>query len=336
LPEKQHSSLKNKDKEEKMKKGALIAGSLAILLFASCNKAKKYVAIVNGEGIPREKFEKLYTFLENYYAQMFQTSSEDPRFQNMMAQVRNQLLQNMIVQTLLLQDAKNKKIGISEEEVNSHISAIRQKYGEQTFQLALQQQGMTEEEYKKELMNQMIISKLKDDVTKNISVTEEEVRNYYETHKDQFSNPETIRVRHILVKSMDEAKKVKERLKKGEDFAKVAREVSIDSGTKDLGGDLGYFSRGKMVKPFEDAAFSLRKKGEISDIVQTEFGFHIIKLEDRKPAEVLSFESAKEKAQSLLRKEKEEKAFGDYIENLKKNAKIEMFEEASVGEVEEE
>jgi parvulin-like peptidyl-prolyl isomerase len=310
-----------------MKKAVLLTAGVAILLFASCNKAKKYVAVVNGQGIPREKFEKFYSRVEAYYSQMLQTSPDDPRFQNMMAQVRSQILQNMIIQTLLLQDAKSKKIEVSQQEIDSHISAIKNKYGEQVFQSALQQQGITEEEYRKDLSDQMIISKLRDDITKNITITDEEVKNYYETHKDQFSNPETIRARHILVKSMDEAKKVKERLKKGEDFAKVAREVSVDTGTKDLGGDLGYFSRGKMAKPFEDAAFALKKKGDISDIVQTEFGFHIIKLEDRKPAEVLSFESAKEKAQNLLKKEKEEKAFGDYIENLKNNAKIETFEE---------
>lgn len=313
-----------------MKKVVLMAGALMVVFsFVSCNKAKKYVAIVNGEGIPRDKFEKFYKRVEGYYIQMLQSSPEDPRFQKMMAQLRSQLLQNMIVQTLLLQDARNKKIEIGPEEIDAHISAIKNKHGEQVFQSALQQQGMTEEEYKKELSEQMMISKLRDEITKDITVTDEEVKNYYDTHKEEFSNPETIKTRHILVKSREEAQKVKERLKKGEDFAKVAREVSIDPGTKEQGGDLGYFSRGKMVKPFEDAAFALKKKGDISDIVQTQFGFHIIKLEDRKPAEVLSFDSAKEKAQNLLRKEKEDKTFAGYIENLKSNAKIETFEEVS-------
>lgn len=318
-----------------MRKGVLIAGTLAVVFFVSCDKAKKYVAVVNGEGIPREKFERFYTFVENYYAQLLHTSSEDPRFQSMMVQVRNQILENMIVQTLLLQDAKNKKILVSDEEVDAQISAIKQKYGEQTFQLALQQQGMEEEEYRKELRDQMIISRLKEDVTKDISITDEEVRKYYDSHKDQFSSPESVKVRHILVKSIDEAKKVKERLKKGEDFAKVAREVSMDPGSRDRGGDLGYVSRGKMVKSFEDAAFALKKKGEISDIVQTEYGFHIIKLEDRKPAEITPFESARERAQNLLRKEKEEEVFKEYVENLRKNARIEIFEGTSRGEAEE-
>lgn len=310
-----------------MKKAMVLSGILLMATSLSCDKSKKYVAIVNGEGISREKFEKFYASVENYYTQILQTSREDPRFQQMMAQVRDQLLQNMITQKLLLQEAKKRNISVSAEEISSHVSAIKDKYGEQVFQQALQQQGMTEEEYTEELQEQMVIAKLKEDITKDITVTEEEVRAYYDTHENEFSTPEMVKVSHILLPTMEEAKKVKERLKKGEDFAKLAKEVSTDPGTKDRGGDLGYFSRGKMVKPFEDAAFSLKKKGEISDIVQTQFGFHIIKLEDRKPAEKQDFESAKGKARELLKKEKEENTFSSFIETLRSNARIETFEQ---------
>lgn len=314
-----------KEKEEKVKrKTSFLAGSL-FFLFLSCNPGKKYIAVVNGENISRDEFEKIFSLSENYYSQMLQRSKDDPSFQQMMAQVRKQLIESLIIQKLLLQEAKRRNIKATDEEVNAHIEGIKKKFGEIDYQNALRQQGLTEEEYKSELSKDITIEKLKKELTKDIKTTEEEAQNYYQAHPDKFTDPESVKARHILLRTYEEAKKVQNLLKKGEDFARLAKEFSIDPGTRDKGGDLGYFTRGKMVKEFEDEAFAL-KKGEISRIIKTQFGYHIIKVEDRKGAEKKSFEEVKEEIISLLTKEKENESFRKLISELRNNAKVKIYE----------
>ncbi len=145
----------------------------------------------------------------------------------------------------------------------------------------------------------------------NVAVTDEDMESYYKANMDTFKQPEMVRARHILIKvdksaSEEEKAKAKEkaegilkRIKAGEDFAKLAKEYSDDPGSKANGGELGFFARGRMVEPFEEAAFAL-KPGEVSGVIQTDFGFHIIKVEEKKAAGVEPFEEAKEKVRSQL------------------------------------
>ncbi len=136
---------------------------------------------------------------------------------------------------------------------------------------------------------------------KNVNVTDSMIIDYYEEHKQNFVEPEMVKARHILISVKDtvkeeDAKKKAEQLysmlKEGKDFGKLAKEYSDDPGSKDKGGDLGYFKRGVMVKEFEDMAFSLGK-GEVSAPVRTQFGYHIIKVEDRKEAKEKTLEEAR-------------------------------------------
>ncbi|MEA3305560.1 MAG: peptidyl-prolyl cis-trans isomerase, partial [Candidatus Omnitrophota bacterium] len=143
-----------------------------------------------------------------------------------------------------------------------------------------------------------------------IEIYEDELKYYYDTHMDEFGHPESIRARHILFKDENEAADVLKKLKNGEDFAETAKKYSTGP-TKDRGGDLGYFEKGKMVPEFEEAAFVLNV-GEISGIVKTQFGFHIIKLEDKKEAWAESFDEVKEKIKTTLLKDAaESKAYED-------------------------
>lgn len=309
------------------KKGmVLTVVSVVVLMVTGCKK-KDVVAIVNGDPILKEDFERLYSTIENYYARLVGASVEDPKFQEMMAKVRGQLLESMINEKLLLQEANRRNIKVPSQDVEAHINMLKERYGE-AFTNALVQQGLTEDEYRKELAEQMIVNKLREEVTKDISVTEEEAMAYYDQHKDEFAQPEMVRVRHILVKTEEEAKKVMERVKKrGEDFEKVAKEVSIDEGSKDKGGDLGYFSRGRMVKPFEDAAFSLKKKGEIKGPVKTQFGYHIIQLVDRKEPHKMEFSEVKDRILNDLKNEKEQKKMDDLVNELRSKANIKVIME---------
>ena len=155
--------------------------------------------------------------------------------------------------------------------------------------------NMTEPGLKDYFASQFAIQKLLDkDLASKIVVTPEEVKAFYDGNPDVFKTPEMVRASHILVKvdkaasdeekakALEKIKAIQKRIKSGEDFAKVAKEVS-DSPSKDDGGDLDFFQKGQMVPPFEKAAFSM-KPGETSDIVETEVGYHIIRLTDKKEA----------------------------------------------------
>ncbi len=146
--------------------------------------------------------------------------------------------------------------------------------------------------------------KLEDYIPK-VKLSEEEIKDYYEFHKDEFKRPERIHARHILIKwtkdnpkekeaAYKKAKEILDRLKAGEDFAKLAKQYSDDIGTKDKGGDLGFFTKGKMVPAFEKAAFSL-KPGDISNIIETRFGYHIIKVEAKEPEKIFSLSEVRNK-----------------------------------------
>lgn len=170
-------------------------------------------------------------------------------------------------------------------------------------------------------------------VKNNTEVTDEDLKKYYNENKDKFKNPESVKARHILVKvaagaddaawkaALKKINDVKKKLKKGEDFAKLAKEYSDDPGSKQKGGDLGYFTKGRMVPEFEKAAFSM-KKGEISDPVKTNFGYHLIEVTDKKAASQKPFEEAKSGIKRTLTQEKQQKVMDDLMAKLKKKYKV--------------
>jgi peptidyl-prolyl cis-trans isomerase C len=166
-------------------------------------------------------------------------------------------------------------------------------------------------------------------------ISDEESKTYYDTHPQSFVQPEQVRASHILIKvdadateaQKTEARKkitaIQQKLKKGEDFASLAENYSEDTTSK-KGGDLGYFGRGQMVEPFEEAAFSL-KPNEISDIVETQYGYHLIKVVDKKPEAKLTYAEVKDRLDQYLKQQKLQSAEKLYIDNLRKNAAVEKF-----------
>ncbi|MBI5101193.1 MAG: peptidylprolyl isomerase [Nitrospirae bacterium] len=170
-----------------------------------------------------------------------------------------------------------------------------------------------------ELLEKEIMSKAK--------VSDQEAREYYDKHKEDFATATQIRASHILVKTAEEASKIEARLKKGEKFEELAKKESIDKASGKNGGDLGFFSKGQMVPEFEKAAAGL-KKNDISGPVKTNFGFHIIKVTDKKAGPVIEFERIKDLISQRLAGERQKETFDKYVDGLRSSYPVEIKKEA--------
>lgn len=177
---------------------------------------------------------------------------------------------------------------------------------------------------------------VKIEIADKISATEEEMVLYYKSRQDEFKVPEKVKARHILVmaaakaseeekkRAREKAEEILKRIKAGEDFAKLASEFSDDPGSKAKGGDLGFFARGKMVKPFEEAAFSLAA-GQVSDIVETPFGYHIIKVEEKTEAYTEPYDKVKDKVKDKATAELRKARVSDFVDTVINDAGVELY-----------
>ena len=169
------------------------------------------------------------------------------------------------------------------------------------------------------ITKQVIMQAFMENKAKSL-VTDDQLRAAYAEKVAAAKGQEEIKARHILVASEDEAKKLSAQIKKGGDFEKLAKEKSTDKGSGANGGELGWFTKDKMVPEFAEAAYKL-KKGEVSDPVKSEFGWHIIKVEDRRQIQVASFEDSKEALKASLAN----KAVQGYVESLLKTADVKYY-----------
>jgi peptidyl-prolyl cis-trans isomerase C len=196
--------------------------------------------------------------------------------------------------------------------------------------------GFTEASLKTQIQDGLTIKSLIDEeVVQKLSLSDEQVRAYYDDNPNLFRKPEQVKASHILVsvpQNADEAKRaealatiqaLKARIDNGENFATLAMEHS-DCPSKAKGGDLGFFGREQMVKPFSDAAFALQP-GQISDVVQTRFGYHLIRVTERQAEQAMAFNEVKEAISARLRQEQERQKIDAYIEKLKEHADIQRF-----------
>ncbi len=282
-----------------MKKSTLIRNTvLAVatltVLTACGNDKSKALVTVNGVKITQEKMDK-----------RIQSLPENTRASFAATENRKLLLDQLVNEELILQEAKKQKLDQKPE------------YKEQIATLEEQLQNS-----KNQLLINMI---LKDNIEKNIAVTEQDVSQFYENNKAQFQGYEQRRARHILVATEAEAKKILAELKSGKNFEALAKEKSMDP-TKANGGDLGFFKRGDLVPDFEKVAFAL-KKGEVSGIVKTQFGYHVMRLEDIQIAPEKPFESVKGQIQQFLQNQKQGAAINTYLDGLKAKAKIKKADE---------
>lgn len=168
----------------------------------------------------------------------------------------------------------------------------------------------------------LIESLLKKKIASDSQLGDEELKKYYDANKDKFKKEKEINTRHILLKTEEEAKQVKEKLQNGDDFVELAKKYSIDPNAKTTGGEIGFHPKGTLLPEYEDTAFKLAKVGQISGIVKTQYGYHIIRLDGTKPPAFVSFDEVKDFIKQQLAQDKQKELIEKYIEDLKKNAKI--------------
>jgi len=290
------------------------------------------VAVINGVVITQAHFDKeLKVHLERVSRQGKQISEEQ------ITALKKDVLEGLIEREVLYQESQKAGIKIDDQKVNDQMAGIRKRFpNEEEFKKALASMGLTEEEVRTQIQRGLAIRGLIDQkVANKIVVTDEETKAYYDGNPQLFKQPEQVKASHILIKvepTADDATKaaarkkiedIRKKLTDGGDFAELAKEYS-EGPSAPKGGDLGYFRRGQMVKAFDDTAFSM-KINEVSGLVETRFGYHLIKVYDKKPEQTLAYADVKDKIAQRLKQEKIEKGATAYVENLKKDAKIEKF-----------
>ncbi|MCK9859107.1 peptidylprolyl isomerase [Paenibacillus sp. ATY16] len=245
--------------------------------------------------------------------------SKDKLYDSLVEQGGKSTLDNMITQELIDQAAEDAKVTVTEADVDKEIENLKKSFGsEDEFNQTLAQYGMTVDSLRQDAEVQVKIRKI---LEPQVKVTDEDIKAYYDQNKASMSTPEQIRASHILVATKEEAEDILKQLKAGADFATLAKEKSTDTGTKDNGGDLNFFGKGSMEPAFEDAAFKL-KKGELSGIVQTSYGYHIIKKTDEKAAVTPTLEEKKEDIKYQLVTQKVSELSSNWMADLKAKAKI--------------
>ncbi|MDK2823047.1 MAG: hypothetical protein PWQ67_101 [Clostridia bacterium] len=296
-----------------------------ILTAVGCNKQEnaEYVAKINDQVITKTEFEKRV----NQAAAMNNFNLDDPQFAAYKQMFELQILDRMIDEVLLENEARNvRELKVNKEDIDSELSSIKGQFNsEEEFRNYFKEQlKMDEEEIKKVIENQLLVQALYEDVTKDITSTDTNIEQYYKEHKEEFYQEEQIKARHILVKTEEEAKEIIRQItEENKDMADLAALKSIEPAAKTTKGDLGYFGRGMMVKPFEEAAFAL-KVGEITKTpVQTSFGWHVIRVEDRLEAKQRTFDEVKAELEERFIFEEKSEAFAKFLDDLKSKAKIE-------------
>lgn len=287
------------------------------------------VARVNGEPVTKADFERALSTLEGRAGGPVPAEQRD--------QVFRRLLDQIVGYKLLTQETLTRKVDVPATEIDARVKEIQGQFpSEAAFKEMLTARKTTIEQLRTDVKQDLAVQKMIDaEIAPKIAVKPEQLADFYAKNPDQFKQPERVRASHILIgvpRDADAAAKTQARakadqilkdVKAGKDFAALAKENSQDPGSAAKGGDLGFFQQGQMVGPFNDAAFKL-PPGTVSDIVETEFGFHIIKVIEKQPARTVSLDEVKPQLeQFLLQRNRQEQTDG-FVNGLRSKGKIEI------------
>lgn len=298
---------------------------------ASSSADQQVIAKVNGKSISKRLLDRTIAIMNQN--QPPTQAANSPTIQKAM---EKDALNKLIRLELLYQDSLAKNLTTNNSEVDQTINQMKSRFpDEKMFDELLAKNLSSMDEFRSEIFRNLSIKHLIDkEILPNLIVTEEESNAFYNENKDKMKQAESVRVSHILAKldknasseEVDAAKqkveKIRERITAGEDFAELAR-ASSDCPSAKNGGDLGFIVRGQTVPEFEKCAYGLEKPGQVSEVIKTSFGFHVLKLMEKRPERIIPFEEAQQGISQHLKNQKMNGEIDKYVENLFSKAKIE-------------
>ena len=288
------------------------------------------LAKVNGESIGKADFERALRDLEGRAGEPVPAGQRDRVYRGVLDQI--------IAYRLLLQESRTRKLVVADAELDSRVENIRKQFpSEEAFTQTLEQRNITLDALRADAKESMQIDKMLDaELASSIAVSAAQVTDFYEKNPTEFQQRERVRASHILIRfpeNADTAAKEQARIraaevlaevKTGKDFSGLAKQHSQDTGSAQNGGDLGFFERGQMVGPFDEVAFSL-PAAQISDLVETTFGYHIIKIAERQAERTVSLDEVRPQIEQFLEGQNRQNQTQAFVEVLKANGKIEIF-----------
>lgn len=279
------------------------------------------VAVVDGTDVKRTTLDELLARAKKSYAAQKRAfpKAGTAEYQSLQTQAVAFLVQRVEYQ----REGEALGVDVTEAQITKKIDEVKKQYfsnSQQQFEKGLKEQGYTEASLREDIRSQLVTEGIYEKVTNDVKVSDANVKKYYDENKDKYTVAESRSVRHILVKTKSEADSLHSQLSGGADFATLAKQKSLDPGSKDQGGKLTV-SRGQTVAPFDKAAFTL-KTNELSQPVKTEFGYHLIQpLADVKPGSVTPFGQVKDQIRTQLVSENKNKAVNDWVAEIQKKYK---------------
>ena len=311
-----------------MKRSLLLAAAAlaaVTLVAAACGDTDEVpadaVAVVDGTPITKASLNELLARAKTSYTaqQRDFPKAGTAEYQTL----QNQAVAYLVQREEYANEADDLGIKVSDEEITKKVDEVKKQYfknDQKQFEAGLKQQGYTVEALREDLVSQLVSQKIYESLTKSVKVSDADLQKYYDENKTQYSVAESRAVRHILVKTKAEADAIHSQLESGADFAKLAKENSLDPGSKDQGGKLTV-SRGQTVAPFDKAAFALATN-QLSDPVKTEFGYHLIQpLAAVKAGSVTPFAEVKAQIRTQLAEERKNKAVSAWATEIEKKYK---------------
>lgn len=294
------------------------------LMLAGCQQQKATplqatVALVNDEAVTLQELRAVIPQAEGNGTKEMTASDGDRE------ELKRRLLDQLIERKMLLQEARRLKIELTEREVQQRFEEARDGRDEAAFSEFLTERKLTKEGWEKATRENLLIERLLNQLAGDqLSISEKEMRQYFEKHHEEWRVDEQIKLRQIVVKTESEAEALRKTILDGADFAQTARLHSQFPQLGD-GGDLGYLNHSEI--PVEFDPLLQAELGSVSAVIQTPFGYHIVKIEDRLPARTLSFEEVREKIHQALLEEKRELLFAQWIEKVRRTTEIKINEE---------
>ena len=314
---------------------AILAGTAAIFLCVSAQAgvADRIVAVVNDEVITLSELNNAF----EPYLERFTANYQGPDREKALGETKTALLNRMIDNLLMEQESRKTGVTVRNEEVTDAINDMQKqrKISPDEFVKALQREGMTLDAHRKDIRDQLVRLKLiRRDIKSKVAVTDEEIGEYYRKHREDYDGKEAVRIRQILLllpkeanpvakeKLRADADAIHKRLLNGEPFEPLSAKFSQGPAAAE-GGDIGYIEKGMIHSEVEDAAFSL-PLNQISGVIESPVGFHIIQVVDRRGAGLKAIEHVREEIREKIDREKMEKKFGEWLVELRKKSHIEI------------